>query len=101
MASCDIALNCISVGEMVQLVYFCTMANQIYEYFKKEIEDDKILVRINPVTFEGLELLISKEGQVLKTNREFDETIYDDLEHDEFTTGNSLEFNLYLKGIPS
>ena len=75
------------------------MATQIYQYFKKEIEEGKILVRIDPETFEGLELLISKEGNILKTTREFDETIYEDLDHDEFAEGSAMEFNLYLKGI--
>jgi hypothetical protein len=75
------------------------VAKQIFEYFKKEIEEGKILVRIDPDSFEGLELLVSKEGNILKTAREFDKTIYDDLKHDEFTNGNALEFNLYLKGV--
>jgi hypothetical protein len=29
----------------------------------------------------------------------FDETIYDELEFDEFIKGNPLEFNLHLQGI--
>ena len=75
------------------------MASVIYQYFKKELEEGKILVRINPETFEGLELLVSDEDHVLKTERAFDETIYEDLEHDEFSDGSAMEFNLYLKGI--
>lgn len=77
------------------------MANLIYQYYKKEIEDGKILVRISPDSFEGLELLVSNEGHILKTERVFDETIYADLEHDEFVEGKAMEFNLYLKGITS
>jgi len=37
------------------------MAQIIYRYFKKELPEGLILVRINPVSLEGLELLVSKE----------------------------------------
>lgn len=75
------------------------MAKVIYEYFKKEMDEGKILVRIDPETFDGLELIVSNEGNILKTTRQFDETIYEDLEEDEFKTGQAMEFNLYLKGV--
>ncbi len=68
----------------------------IYQYFKKEFEANKILVRINPITFDGLELLISETGEISKTSREFDESIYQELDIDEFITASPLEFNLYL-----
>ena len=71
----------------------------MFEYFKKELDEGKILVRINPETYQGLELLVSKEGNILKTEREFDESIYEDLEHDDFVEGQAMEFNLYLKGV--
>ena len=77
------------------------MAQTIFEYFKKELDEATILVRIDPNTFEGLELIILKNNQVKKTARIFDETIYDDLEVDEFLKGNPLEFNLHLQGISS
>ncbi|HHL53428.1 MAG TPA: hypothetical protein ENJ39_08630 [Flammeovirgaceae bacterium] len=75
------------------------MAQIIYRYFKKELPEGLILVRINPVNLEGLELLVSKEGALQQTARQFDQDIYDDLEYDEFAKGSALEFNLYLKGI--
>ena len=73
------------------------MAQTIFEYFKKELDEATILVRIDPNTFEGLELIILKNNQIKKTVRIFDETIYDDLEVDEFLKGNPLEFNLHLQ----
>ena len=75
------------------------MSQTIFEYFKKELDEATILVRVDPNTFEGLELIVLKNNQIKKTARKFDETIYDELELDEFVDGNSLEFNLHLQGI--
>lgn len=75
------------------------MSQIIFEYFKKELDEASILVRINPNTFEGLELIVLKNNQIKKTARTFDETIYDELEFDKFIKGNPLEFNLHLQGI--
>ena len=77
------------------------MKQTIFEYFKKNLDEATILVRIDPVTYEGLELIVLKNNQIKKTTRMFDETIYDDLAFDDFMKGNSLEFNLYLQGISS
>lgn len=71
----------------------------VHEYFKKEIDGAKILVQINPKTFEGLELIVHPDNHIEKTPREFDEEIYEDLEADEFIRSSPIEFNLYLKGI--
>ncbi len=75
------------------------MAQIIFEYFKKEVDEGIILVRINPKSFDGLELLVDKEQRVLQTNRQFDKTIYEDLDFDEFKKGSPLEFNLYLQKV--
>ena len=58
-----------------------------------------ILVQLDPVNLTGVELIISKDGQVIRTERTFDEDIYEDLEADEFEPGSALEFNLYLKNL--
>lgn len=79
--------------------YFCIMTQTIFEYFKKELDEATILVRINPNTFEGLELIVLKNNQIKQTARMFDATIYDELEFDEFISGNPIEFNLHLQGI--
>lgn len=73
------------------------MKQTIYKYFKKELEEATILVRIDPNTFDGLELIVLKNKQVKKTVRTFDETIYEDLKFDEFVNGSPLEFNLHLQ----
>ena len=94
-------VNGIAESEIQLLSYLCSMAMIIYQYFKKELEEGNILVRINPENFNGLELLVDKDNNVLQTHREFDKTIYEDLKVDEFTQGNALEFNLYLNRISS
>jgi len=76
-------------------------SNIIHRYYKKTLPEGIIMVQINPIDLSGLELLINNEGKMRKTVREFDEDIYDDLESDGFDTANQLEFNLYLKQIPT
>lgn len=73
--------------------------NIVHQYFKKELDEGTILVQVNPYEYTGIELLISKEGQIQKTEREFDEEIFEDLEADGFEPSSPLEFNLYLKGL--
>ena len=75
------------------------MAEIIYTYFKKQLEEGKILVRINPENFSGLELLVHEDGELKKTKRDFDESIYEELKFDEFEKSSPLEFNLHLKGF--
>lgn len=76
-----------------------TNPNIVHQYFKKELEEGTILVQVNPIEYVGLELLVSKEGTIKQTQREFDEDIFDDLEADGFVPSGPLEFNLYLKGL--
>ena len=71
----------------------------IHQYFKKETDDFIILVRVNPVDYTGLELLIGPGGEIKKTVRTFDEDIFEDLAVDQFKEVGALEFNLYLKNL--
>ena len=71
----------------------------IHQYYKGAIDGLTVLVQVNPETLQGLELLIDENGQVVKTERELDEEIYDDLAEDGFEESSALEFNLYLKGV--
>ncbi len=71
----------------------------IHQYYKLQTQDFTILVQVDPETLNGVELLLDRQGQVLKTARQFDPDIYQDLDADGFTEGSALEFNLYLKGL--
>ena len=77
------------------------MSAVVHQYYKLENQDFTILVQINPMDLSGLELILAPDGQVIKTPRQFDEDIYEDLDADGFTTAGALEFNLHLKGIGS
>ena len=73
--------------------------NIVHQYFKKEIEGGKILVKVNPIHYTGTELIVDGEGEFLSRDLEFDDQIFDDLKHDGFTEVNALEFNIYLSGL--
>ncbi|MEX2336139.1 MAG: hypothetical protein WD555_02575 [Fulvivirga sp.] len=75
------------------------MQNIVQQYFKREFKDFSIIVQVNPVTYNGVELTIHKDGKIDKRKLEFDEDIFDDLKEDEFIPSSALEFNLYLKGL--
>ena len=69
----------------------------VYKYFKRVFEDYQVLVSVNPIDFSGIELIIHPDGQVEKTDMQFDDDIYEDLEVDEFKESSPLEFQLYMK----
>jgi hypothetical protein len=73
--------------------------NIVHQYFKKQIEDSQILVKVNPIHLTGTEIQIDKDGNLSFRELEFDEQIFDDLSHDGFIKTNPLEFNIYLSGL--
>ena len=75
------------------------MPEEIHQYYKKELQDFKVMVRVAPESLQGLELIVSVDGKMEKTKRQFDTDIFDDLAEDEFVKCSPLEFNLYLKGL--
>ncbi|MGY6742983.1 MAG: hypothetical protein ACXIUQ_09630 [Cecembia sp.] len=66
------------------------------QYFKRVFDDYQVLVKVNADDFSGTELIIHPDGRVEKTEMEFDEEIFEDLEVDEFESCSPLEFNLHL-----
>ena len=75
------------------------MQNVVHQYFKRIFDDFTILVQVNPVTYQGIEITLHKNGETEKRKLTFDQDIFDDLEADGFKASSSLEFNLYLKGL--
>jgi len=73
--------------------------NIVHQYFKKDFEDVKILVKVDPIQFKGSEITIPKEGNMEIRNMQFDEQIFDDLKTDGFEACSPLEFNLYESGL--
>ena len=74
-------------------------SNIVHQYFKKEIEGAKIIVKVNPIQLKGIELIITMDGKVESRDLEFDEGIFDDLKEDGFEGASPLEFNLYQNGL--
>jgi hypothetical protein len=73
--------------------------NIVHQYFRKELEGLKILVKVNPILFKGTEITIFPDRKMEMRDMEFDEQIFDDLKEDGFLECNPLEFNLYLSGL--
>lgn len=73
--------------------------NIVHQYFKKELDGAKILVKVNPIHLKGTELTVPQKGEVEARDLEFDTEIFDDLKADGFEEVNAMEFNLYLSGL--
>ena len=74
-------------------------SNIVHQYFKKEIEGLKIIVKVNPIHLKGTEITVTKEGTTGRRDLEFDAAIFDDLKADGFEAASPLEFNLYESGL--
>jgi hypothetical protein len=74
-------------------------SNIVHQYFKKEVEGTKIMVKVNTIQLKGTELTISPKGKVSTRDLEFDEAILDDLKEDGFAEASPMEFNLYQAGL--
>jgi hypothetical protein len=72
--------------------------NIVHQYFKKELEGTKILVKLNPIHLTGTELTITGTDTEMR-ELEFDAEIAEDLKADGFAEVNAMEFNLYLAGL--
>lgn len=58
-----------------------------------------ILVRVNPFTFDGVEIRLQPNGKVERRELSFDQEIWNDLKIDGFDDASALEFNLYYSGL--
>lgn len=74
-------------------------SNIVHQYFKKELEGSKILVKVNPIHWKGTEITIDPDGAVAGRDLDFDEEILEDLKTDGFEPASALEFNLYYSGL--
>jgi len=72
--------------------------NIVHQYFKKELEGAKIIVKVNPIHMIGSELTVTAAGAELR-DIELDSQIFNDLKEDGFVEVNAIEFNLYLAGL--
>ncbi len=73
-------------------------SNIVHQYFKKELNGTKIIVRVNPIHWTGAELTITQDGADIR-ELELDSEVLEDLKVDGFEEVNAIEFNLYLAGL--
>lgn len=76
-------------------------SNIVHQYFKKEFEGFKVLVKVNPILFKGVEITVFADGRSELREMVFDDQIFDDLKEDGFEASSPLEFNLYFSGLDS
>ena len=74
-------------------------SNIVHQYFKKEIEGTKIIVKVNPIHLKGTEIIVMKKGVIERRELKFDVAIFDDLKADGFEEASPLEFKLYESGL--
>ena len=73
--------------------------NIVHQYFKKEMADFTLLVKVNPLQFKATEITVHRDQDPELREIDVDEEIFDDLKTDGFTEASPLEFNLYLSGL--
>ena len=74
-------------------------SNIVHQYFKKELKDCTILVKVNPLQLKAMEITLLPHQEPEVREVEIDEHIFEDLKEDGFTEANPLEYNLYLSGL--
>lgn len=74
-------------------------SNIVHQYFKKELPDCIVLVKVNPLQFKVIEITVYTDQEPGMRELEADEAIFDDLAADGFHEASPLEFNLYLSGL--
>ena len=74
-------------------------SNIVHQYFKKELADFTLLVKVNPLQFKATEITVYRDQDPEMREVEIDEEIFEDLKADGFTEASPLEFNLYLSGL--
>jgi hypothetical protein len=74
-------------------------SNIVHQYFKKELDDFVLLVKVNPVRLKATEIVVYKNQEPALREIDVDPEIIQDLKADGFTEASPLEFNLYLSGL--
>lgn len=74
-------------------------SNIVHQYFKKELGDFTLLVKVNPLQLKATEITVFRDQDPELREIEIDEEIFEDLKADGFTEASPLEFNLYLSGL--
>ena len=74
-------------------------SNIVHQYFKKEAEGAKILIKVNPIHLRGAEITVQPDGRIEGREIEFGPNIVDELLTNGYKEASPLEFNLYDTGL--
>lgn len=74
-------------------------SNIVHQYFRKEDQKGKILLKVNPIHLTGVEILIPGEGEAVTNEIELTSEFETDLRAEGFEQCSPLEFNLYWSGL--
>jgi hypothetical protein len=74
-------------------------SNIVHQYFKKELADFTLLVKVNQLQLKATEITVFRDQDPEMRDLDIDEEIFEDLKADGFTEASPLEFNLYLSGL--
>ena len=74
-------------------------SNIVHQYFKKDMEDHILLVKVNPLQLKAMEVTVYPGQDPELRALVVDEDIFEDLQADGFIEASPLEFNLYLSGL--
>ena len=74
-------------------------SNIVHQYFKKELADCTLLVKVNPVQLKAMEITVYTDQDPEFRELEVDEDILEDLKIDGFVEASPIEYNLYLSGL--
>lgn len=74
-------------------------SNIVHQYFRKELGDATLLIKLNPLQWKATEITVYKDRDPEMRELEVDAEIFEDLKTDDFTEASPIEFNLYLSGL--
>jgi hypothetical protein len=74
-------------------------SNIVHQYFRKEMADFTLLVKVNPIQLTATEITVFRDRDPELREIITDAEVLDDLKADGFTEASAIEFNLYLSGL--
>jgi len=76
-----------------------SVSNIVHQYFKKENEEGKTLLKINPIHRTGVEIVIPAKGEPETEEIEVPANFETGLIEEGYQPCSPLEFNLYWSGL--
>ncbi len=76
--------------------------NIVHQYFKKEADGTKLLLKFNPVHLKGTQLTIRAQSEPEEDEVDFDgtpEELESTLRAEGYVPVSAMEYNLYLSGL--